>query len=196
VAGLHDAAAPDGTTFVVRTPWPGTRVQRRAWAIVMTVVVATGLPWMLSPARGRRSPEVTPGHAGAGVLHMDGPGAISSAHAQRPATVVRPVSCEPLPHVPGMSVTTAIVDFPPGAYSPRHRHPGSVTAYVLKGTLRSQLAGGPVGTYTVGRSWFEPPGAIHLFVENASAAKPAELLAVFVAESDCGPLVIPDDGDD
>jgi quercetin dioxygenase-like cupin family protein len=87
-------------------------------------------------------------------------------------------------------LTTAIVEFPPGAYSPKHRHPGSVTAFVLKGILRSQLAGGPIGTYKPGETWFEPPGVLHLFAENASGTEPAELLAIFVADDNCGPLVI------
>jgi len=62
---------------------------------------------------------------------------------------------------------------------------------VLKGAIRSQLAGGPAHAYTVGQTWFEPPGATHLFAENASATAPAELLAIFVADSHCGPLSIP-----
>lgn len=110
--------------------------------------------------------------------------------ASRPATVVRPVSCERLPNVPGKSITTVVVDFPPGAFSPRHRHPGSVTAFMLKGRVRSQLDGGPVETFDAGQSWFEPPGTIHDFAENASTTEPASLLAIFVADDDCGPLTI------
>ncbi|MEI9431006.1 hypothetical protein [Mesorhizobium sp. Cs1299R1N3] len=34
--------------------------------------------------------------------------------------------------------------------------------------------------------------AIHLFAENASTTEPAELLATFIANDDCGPLTIPD----
>jgi quercetin dioxygenase-like cupin family protein len=134
----------------------------------------------------------TPSHHHHGVTVHAQSTAESGAEAQRPATVVTPISCERLPNVPGKSITMALVDFPPGAYSPRHRHPGSVTAFVLKGTLRSQLQGGPVGTFTVGQTWFEPPGTIHLFAENASATEPAQLLATFVAEDDCGPLTIRD----
>ncbi len=112
--------------------------------------------------------------------------------AARPAASVRPVSCQKLPNVPGKSITTVIVDYPPLGYSPRHRHPGSVTAFVLKGTVRSQLNEGPAETFTVGQSWFEPPGTIHMFAENASATEPASLLAIFVADDDCGPLTIYD----
>jgi quercetin dioxygenase-like cupin family protein len=126
-----------------------------------------------------------------GHMHMEGADA-GSPSAARPKTVVTPVSCEKLPNVPGKSITTAVVEFPPNAYTPRHRHPGSVSAFVLEGTLRSQLAGGPVGIYVKGQTWFEPPGAVHLFAENASTTEPAELLATFIADDDCGPLTIPD----
>ena len=65
---------------------------------------------------------------------------------------------------------------------PRAPHAGSVTAYVTKGEIRSQLAGGPVETFEVGQSFFEPPGAMHLVSANASNTEPAELIAVFVAD--------------
>lgn len=110
--------------------------------------------------------------------------------AARPTTTVKPLSCEKLPNVPGRSITTALVEFPPNAYTPRHRHPGSVTAFVVKGAVRSQMEGGPAVTCTKGQTWFEAPGAVHSFAENASNTEPAELLAIFVAEDDCGPLTI------
>lgn len=131
----------------------------------------------------------TPKPHGGHAVHAE---AVPADAAGRPATIVKPLSCEKLPNVPGKSMTTALVQFPPNAYSPRHRHPGSVMAFVVKGTVRSQLEGGPVGTFGAGGTWFEPPGTIHLFAENASATEPAELLAIFVADDDCGPLVIRD----
>jgi len=48
--------------------------------------------------------------------------------------------------------------------------------------IRSQLGGGPVETFQVGQSFFEPPGATHLVSANASNIEPAELIAVFVAD--------------
>ncbi len=86
----------------------------------------------------------------------------------------------------------ALVAFAPLAYSPAHRHPGSVTAFVVKGTVRSQMAGGAAIDYEAGETWFEPPRALHLFAENPSPVEPAEILAVFMADEDCGPLVIPE----
>jgi quercetin dioxygenase-like cupin family protein len=70
----------------------------------------------------------------------------------------------------------------PGGFTRAHRHAGSVTAYITKGEIRSQLAGGPVETFKVGQSFFEPPGATHLVSANASNTEPAELIAVFVAD--------------
>jgi len=117
---------------------------------------------------------------------------VNGVAGARPKTVVTPISCQKLPDVPGKSITTVIVAFPPNGFTPRHRHPGSVSAFVLKGTLRSQLEGSPAAVFTKGQTWFEPPGAVHLFAENASTTEPAELLATFVADDDCGPLTIPD----
>src|SRR6266478_4563581 len=57
-----------------------------------------------------------------------------------------------------------------------------VTSHITKGEIRSQLAGGPVETFKVGQSFFEPPGATHLVSANASNTEPAELIAVFVAD--------------
>ncbi|HEY8974016.1 MAG TPA: cupin domain-containing protein [Burkholderiaceae bacterium] len=110
----------------------------------------------------------------------------------RPATIVRPLSCTPLPDVPGSSVTTALVEFPPGARTGPHRHPGSVTAFVISGTVRSQMAGGPAQDYTKGQTWFEAPQALHLFAENPSPTAPAILLATFITDDGCTKLVIPE----
>ena len=115
-----------------------------------------------------------------------------SAVRSRPSTSIETLSCQRLPHAPGKSVTTAVVTFPPLALSPAHRHPGSVTAYVIKGSIRSQMQGSVARTYAAGSTWFEPPKALHVFAENPSAMETAALLAVFVADDDCGPLVIPE----
>lgn len=116
----------------------------------------------------------------------------SASQAGRPVTEVRPIACNALTNVLGKSVITAIVHFPPDAFTAAHRHPGSVVAVVISGTLRSQLDGGPIGTYTTHQAWFEPSGALHNFVENASTTEPADLLATFIVDGNCGPLVIPE----
>lgn len=96
--------------------------------------------------------------------------------------VVEPITSHALPNVPGKRVTIVRVFYGPGGFTPAHRHAGSVTAYITKGEIRSQLGGGPVETFGVGQSFFEPPGATHLVSANASTTEPAELIAVFVAD--------------
>ena len=95
---------------------------------------------------------------------------------------VEPIASHALPNVPGKRVTIVRVFYGPGGFTRAHRHAGSVTAYVTKGEIRSQLGGGPVETFQVGQSFFEPPGATHLVSANASNTEPAELIAVFVAD--------------
>jgi len=86
---------------------------------------------------------------------------------------------------PGKSLTAVVVDFPPGAASPPHHHAASgfIFAYVLSGSVRSQLEGGPVEVYRTGESWWEPPAAHHIVSANASSTEPARLLAVIVADT-------------
>jgi quercetin dioxygenase-like cupin family protein len=95
---------------------------------------------------------------------------------------VEPITSHALPNVPGKRVTIVRVFYGPGGFTRAHRHSGSVTAYITKGEIRSQLAGGPVETFKVGQSFFEPPGATHLVSANASNTEAAELIAVFVAD--------------
>lgn len=95
---------------------------------------------------------------------------------------VEPIASYALPNVPGKRVTIVRVSYGPGGFTRAHRHAGSVTAYITKGEIRSQLGGGPLETFKPGQSFFEPPGATHLVSANASNTEPAELIAVFVAD--------------
>lgn len=79
-------------------------------------------------------------------------------------------------------MTIVRVAYGASGFTPAHRHAGSVTATVTKGVIRSQLDGGPLQDFSVGETFFEPPGAIHRISANASATEPAELIAVFVAD--------------
>jgi quercetin dioxygenase-like cupin family protein len=96
---------------------------------------------------------------------------------------VTPVRAEKLPNVPGKTITAVVVNYAPGGKSVSHRHAGSVLAYVLSGTIRSEnSATGPARVYKAGESFFEPAGSEHVVSENASATEAASLLAVFVAD--------------
>lgn len=174
------------------TTLPLSRCQAASAACAALALAAAG--WALVPHAGKQSAVQWIDDVCSAVgrpMFASAPAPEGSAAAARPRTTVKVLSCESLPHVPGKSVTTAIVDFPPMAYSPAHRHPGSVTVLMLEGTVRSQLAGGPVGDYKTGETFFEPPGTLHLFAENPDPVRPAKLVSVFVTDENCGPLVLP-----
>jgi len=94
-----------------------------------------------------------------------------------------PAMEQPLPNLPGNSLTAVVVQLAPGAHVPSHHHAGFVFAYVLSGTVRSQLNDGPTVDYRTGQSWVEPPGTQHSLTANPSETDSASLLAVFVASS-------------
>jgi quercetin dioxygenase-like cupin family protein len=104
--------------------------------------------------------------------------------SQPPTETLTPLLQQALPNVQGKTFTSAIVDFPPGAQAAPHRHGEAfVYAYVLEGTVRSQLDDKPVSTYHQGENWVEQPGAHHVVTENTSQTERARLLVVFVADT-------------
>ncbi|MGO4326107.1 cupin domain-containing protein [Cupriavidus sp. 2TAF22] len=94
---------------------------------------------------------------------------------------VQPVMKQAIPEAGGKNVLLATVTFAPGQESTPHVHPGSIFAYVLEGSVVSQLGGEPAKTYARGQSWYEPPGAQHLVTRNASKTRPARLLVFAIA---------------
>ena len=138
----------------------------------LALAVAAGLACAFAIARA------LPGTVNAALMVADTLCSVGCA-AGSPLDKVELISSHALPNVPGKRVTIVRVTYGPGGFTRPHRHAGSVTAYVTRGEVRSQLGGGPV---TVGQSFFEPPGAIHLVSANASNTEPAEMIAVFVAD--------------
>lgn len=104
---------------------------------------------------------------------------------EAPREKVMPAFSSDIANVPGKKLVGLIVDYPPGGKTPSHRHAKSafITGYVLSGAIRSQVDEGPAKVYKTGESWTEAPGAHHVVSENASASKPAKLLAVFVVDA-------------
>ncbi|WP_315831635.1 cupin domain-containing protein [Bradyrhizobium prioriisuperbiae] len=98
-----------------------------------------------------------------------------------------------LPNVPGKSMKGVLVEYAPGGFSEGHTHPQSAFIYatVLEGEIRSQVNDGPVTIYKAGESFSEMPGDRHGVSENASKAKPAKLLAVFVVDTAQRELTFP-----
>jgi quercetin dioxygenase-like cupin family protein len=95
---------------------------------------------------------------------------------------VIPVASYPLANAPGKRVTVVRVIYGPGGFTRPHYHAGTVTAYIVRGAIKSQLQGGPLETFTPGQTFFEPPGSVHMVSANASTTEESELLAIFVAD--------------
>ena len=82
----------------------------------------------------------------------------------------------------GKEATVLIVDYAPDAASEQHAHPGSVFAYVLEGTIVSQLGDEEPTTYTKGQSWYESPQKPHVVSKNGSKTQPAKLLVFLLSQ--------------
>ncbi|WER50823.1 cupin domain-containing protein [Cupriavidus sp. WKF15] len=80
------------------------------------------------------------------------------------------------------------VDFDPGAFAPKHSHPGEELAHVLQGTLEYQLGDNPPVTLTAGNSLFIPAGTAHS-ARNVGSGKASELATYIVKKG--APLVVP-----
>jgi len=89
---------------------------------------------------------------------------------------------QPLTDMAGEVATVLTVDYAPGAASDPHVHPGSVFAYVLEGSVVTQLEGEQHMTYTKGQSWYESPKKPHVVSRNASVTEPAKLLVVLLSQ--------------
>ena len=132
-----------------------------------------------------------PGHAGRALLPvvlaaMLAALSVSNTHAQSaPPGTVAPAFREQIPNIPGKSIVAVVVSYPPGGKTPSHRHARSafIAAYVLSGSIRSQVDDGPMQVLRAGESFFEKPGAHHRISENASTTEPARLLAIFVVDT-------------
>lgn len=102
------------------------------------------------------------------------------------AAIAEPISIKPLysgatDDMGGKHMTVLEATLEPLAGMPPHRHPGTVYAYVVSGSIRSKLdTDAEAIVYTAGQGWIEPPGIIHEVFENASDSEPAVAVATFI----------------
>ena len=108
----------------------------------------------------------------------------ASAYAHDPSEKVTILQDEALKNVPGKKALMIEVDYKPGQSSIAHKHEGTAMAYVISGSIISQVKGGKAITYKAGEYWYEPAGSEHLVSKNASATKPAKLLVFMVLSPD------------
>lgn len=115
---------------------------------------------------------------------LAGLGALLAQADKSSAQTATPVFQHDLPEVAlkGWSMTAIEVKYAPGGKSNSHKHPGLTFAYVLEGEVVSKVGDEPEKTYSEGQMWMETPGQVHGVSRNASATKPARLLAILLAE--------------
>lgn len=90
-----------------------------------------------------------------------------------------------LMNCPGKTIVGLLVNFPPNALTPPHRHgSASVSAYVVSGTLLNKMNNDPMKVIRTKGSWYEAPGCHHRISDNASKTEPATLLATMVLDTE------------
>ncbi|MNS87104.1 Cupin domain protein [compost metagenome] len=101
-----------------------------------------------------------------------------------PSEKVTVLQDQMLKNVPGKKALMIEVDYKPGQSSIAHKHDGTAMAYVLSGSITSQVKGEKEVTYKTGEYWYEAAGSEHLVSKNASATEPAKLLVFMVLSPD------------
>ena len=98
--------------------------------------------------------------------------------------VITPVSVERAKNLNDATLSTFLVDCPPGASAMLHRMPsrGYVLVHVLSGTIRASAWHAGVGTYHTGETWVEPAFAYSIAIANSSEQQSARALVVLVTQ--------------
>lgn len=115
--------------------------------------------------------------------------AAQTSAPRSPAELARHALTGPLD---GFEVVLLELNLPPGSRSsgPGHRHPGPVLGYVVEGQMRFAIDHEPEEILPVGRTFFEPAGAVHTTNGSARADGPTRAL-VFMVVPKGSPLVAP-----
>ncbi len=107
-----------------------------------------------------------------------------------PQASVTSLRSEPLPEYPGKEVQMIVVDYPPGAVDPVHRHDAHDFVYVLDGSIVMGVKGGKEVALKAGDTFHEGPDDIHTVGRNASSTQPARFV-VFLIKNKGAPILTP-----
>jgi quercetin dioxygenase-like cupin family protein len=99
-----------------------------------------------------------------------------------PDAIVTPLLTKPLPELKGKEGVMILVEYPPGASDPIHRHDAHVFVYVLEGSIVMQVRGAPEVTLSPGQTFYEGPHDVHIVGRNASNTQPAKFIVFFVKD--------------
>ena len=92
-----------------------------------------------------------------------------------------------LTDMPGREDLVETVVLAPSEVAAAHRHNADVFAYVLEGSITTQVEGGESRTVHAGGVFYESPRDLHLGSRNASTTEPATLLVFFVKKMGARP---------
>jgi quercetin dioxygenase-like cupin family protein len=92
----------------------------------------------------------------------------------------------------GWEVVLVELNIPPGrtGSGPGHRHPGAVLGYVVEGQMRFAINNEPEQVLPVGKTFFEPSGAVHTTNGSARPDGPTRAV-VFMLVPKGSPLTAP-----
>lgn len=107
-----------------------------------------------------------------------------------PEAKVTPLMTKDLADIAGKEGLMLVVDYPPGAVDPVHRHNAHGFIYVLEGSIVMGVRGGKDVTLTPGQTFYEGPTDVHTIGRNASKTKPAKFV-VFLVKEKGAPVLIP-----
>ena len=114
-----------------------------------------------------------------------------AASTQAPHAAFKTLTSKDLPDFPNKEALVLLVDYPPGAVDPIHRHNAHAFVYVLEGSIIMQVKGGKEVTLTPGQTFYEGPDDVHVVGKNASSTKPAKFVVFFI-KSKGAPVLVPE----
>lgn len=114
----------------------------------------------------------------------------TTATNQAPQAAVTSLTSKDLPEFPGKEALMIMVEYPPGAVDPIHRHNAHAFVYVLEGSIIMQVKGGKEMTLSPGQTFYEGPDDVHVVGRNASSTKPAKFVVFFIKNKGA-PVLVP-----
>lgn len=107
-----------------------------------------------------------------------------------PEAVVTPLFAKDLPDFKGKEGVMILVEYPPGASDPIHRHNAHAFVYVLEGSIVMQVRDAAEVTLSPGQTYYEGPNDVHIVGRNASDTRPAKFV-VFLVKNQGVPILEP-----
>src|SRR4051812_14118924 len=105
-----------------------------------------------------------------------------------PEAIVTPLAAKDLPEFQGKEGVMILVEYPPGASDPIHRHNAHAFVYVLEESIVMQLRDAAEITLSPGQTFYEGPNDVHIVGRNASNTQPAKFV-VFLVKNQGAPIL-------